>query len=93
MTRYALCLLLLCATSMVNARDVRMHGADGDGGACPETAAAGALVTTASPARHAAPPSSVNRGKAKAPTLFRGGDEDSGSHTPRWHSFLPGMFR
>jgi hypothetical protein len=90
MTRYALCLLLLCTTSMVNARDVRMHGANGDGGACPEAAAV-ALAATTSPVRHV--PSAVNRGKAKAPTLFRGGDEDTGSHTPRWHSFLPGMFR
>jgi len=91
MARYALCLLLLCATSMVNARDVRMHGANGDGGPCPEAAAAAATVTTTSATRHA--PSAVNRGKAKVPTFFRGGDEDTGSHTPRWHSFLPGMFR
>lgn len=91
MTRYAmLCLLLLCAPSMVNAREVRMHGANGDGGACPEATAA-AAVTTTSATRHA--PSAVNRGKTKVPTFFRGGDEDTGSHTPRWHSFLPGMFR
>lgn len=89
MTRYALCLLLLCVSSMVNARDVRMHGANGDGGACAEPAAA-PVVTSASMARHAP---AVNRGKTKAPTLFRGGDDEIGPHTPRWHSFLPGMFR
>ena len=90
MLRYALFVLLLGATSLVDARDVRMHGANGDGGACPE--AAGALVVPVNPARHAPP--AVNRGKAKAPTLFRaGGDEDNGPHAPRWHSFLPGMFR
>lgn len=92
MTRYALCLLLLFATSMVNARDVRMHGANGDGGACPEAPAVATLGAATIPARHAAPTSALSRGKAKAPTPFRG-DEDTGSHTPRWHSFLPGMFR
>jgi hypothetical protein len=32
-------------------------------------------------------------GKAKAPTAFRSGDDDNSFHAPRWHSFLPGMFR
>lgn len=89
MTRYALCLLLLCASSTVTARDARMHGANGDGGACPDAVAnPAAPTTTTKPA-----PVAVNRGKAKAPTTFRGGGDDSGSRTPRWHSFLPGMFR
>ena len=91
MLRYALFVLLLGVTFLVNARDVRMHGANGDGGACPE-AAADASVGSANAVRHVPP--AVNRGKAKAPTLFRpGGDEDNGPHAPRWHSFLPGMFR
>lgn len=89
MTRYAVCLLLLFASSMVAARDVRMHGANGDGGDCP--AAAAAPNATAGTAKHAMPV--VNRGKTRAPTFFRGGDEEIGTHTPRWHSFLPGMFR
>ena len=90
MTRYALCLLLLCSSAMVSARDVRMHGANGDGGACsePASAPAGAVTTAAKPATTPA-----SHAKVKAPTLFRGGDDDSTPHTPRWHSFLPGMFR
>ena len=88
MNRIALCLLLLCASSLANARDVRLHGPNGDGGSCPEAtavAAAGPAATKHAPA--------VNRGKARAPTTFRAGGDDNGTRTPRWHSFLPGMFR
>jgi hypothetical protein len=91
MNRFVFCLLLLCISSIVSARDVRLHGANGDGGACPDAARASVLPETTSPAKPA--PTTV-RGKAKAPILFRaGGDDDIGPHTPRWHSFLPGMFR
>jgi hypothetical protein len=92
MNRYAACLLLLCASSMVSARDVRMHGANGDGGACPDAAAATATPAPTTPTK--ATQGGVSRGKVKAPILFRGSsDDDIGPHTPRWHSFLPGMFR
>ena len=87
MNRYALCLLLLSLSAFADARDVRMHGANGDGGA--ESNVAPAPVPA--PARPAASPAS--HVKAKTPPLFRGGDEDTGPHAPRWHSFLPGMFR
>jgi hypothetical protein len=91
MNRYVLCLLLLCISSIASARDVRLHGANGDGGACPE--AAPASVTPATTAAKPTP-TPLSRGKAKTPVLFRGGgDDDIGPHTPRWHSFLPGMFR
>lgn len=92
MNRFALCLLLLCASFVVTARDVRMHGANGDGGGgCSDEAAAPADTST--PAKHV--PVAANRGKAKAPTSFRGsgGGSDDAPHAPRWHSFLPGMFR
>lgn len=91
MNRYAVvCLLLLCVSSIVSARDVRMHGANGDGGACTEPApAATAAAQTAT--RQA--PGMLLHSKVKTPPLFRGGDDDIGPHTPRWHSFLPGMFR
>jgi hypothetical protein len=91
MNRYVLCLLLLCISSIVSARDVRLHGPNGDGGACPD-----ATPVTAVPATAATKPTPATpgRSKAKAPILFRaGGDDDIGPHTPRWHSFLPGMFR
>lgn len=92
MNRYVLCLLLLCISAAANARDVRLHGANGDGGACPDATPA-TVVPVATPAAKSAP-AVLGRGKAKAPILFRGGgDDDSAPHTPRWHSFLPGMFR
>jgi hypothetical protein len=89
MFRYALLVLLLCcASSLSLARDVQLHGANGEGGSevCPEQAAPPATIKRAAPA---------SRGKAKAPASLRGGggDDDVGPHTPRWHSFLPGMFR
>lgn len=88
MSRYAICLLLLCTSAIVSARDVRMHGANGDGGACAEPAAA-VTVVAAKPTTTTA----TSHAKIKAPPLFRGGDDDSATHMPRWHSFLPGMFR
>lgn len=91
MIRSAFCLFLLCASAMVSARDVRMHSANGDGGGCAEPASAPAapISMSAKPATTAA----TSHAKSKAPPLFRGGDDDSTPHMPRWHSFLPGMFR
>jgi hypothetical protein len=88
MFRYAFLMLLLCCASSISmARDVQLHGANGDGGSdvCPEQA------TPASTSKRAP----VTRtGKAKAPASLRGGDSsDAGVRAPRWHSFLPGMFR
>jgi hypothetical protein len=90
MIRYAFCLFLLCSSAMVSARDVRMHGANGDGGACAEPASA-----TPGPATSAARPATTASSHATVtpPRVFRGGDDDSAPHMPRWHSFLPGMFR
>jgi len=88
MSRYALCLLLLSLSAFADARDVRMHGANGDGGsdACP-------VAATPAPAPAKQTSTATLHAKAKTPPLFRGGDDDSGPHAPRWHSFLPGMFR
>ena len=87
MCRYGLLVLLCCASSLSLAREVQMHGANGDGGGdvCPDQAAAHPAV------KHPAP---ASRAKTKLPVSVRGGDSDDiGPHTPRWHSFLPGMFR
>lgn len=91
MYRYVILVLLLCCASSVSmARDVQLHGANGDGGSdvCPEQAA----TTAAAATRRTTP---ANRGgKAKAPASLRSGDsDDAGVRVPRWHSFLPGMFR
>jgi len=91
MFRYAFLMLLLCSASSISlARDVQLHGANGDGGSdtCPEQAAAAAAAT---PRRTA---TTSRGGKAKAPASLRSGDgDDAGVRVPRWHSFLPGMFR
>jgi hypothetical protein len=88
MNRLALCLLLLALSPVASARDVRMHGPNGDGGACNDPPAT--PVIAPAPAKHL--PVALH-GKVKTPPLFRGGDDDSSAHAPRWHSFLPGMFR
>ncbi len=90
MTRYACCVLLLLACFTASARDVRMHGANGDGGACPDAVGTPSLIAATPATRHAPV---ITHGKSKAPPSFRGSDDDGVPHMPRWHSFLPGMFR
>ena len=91
MTRLASSLLLLCLCTGAYARDIRMHGPNGDGGSCTdESSAPLAALVPAKPIPAAIP----RAGKPKAPTALRsGGDDSTGMHAPRWHSFLPGMFR
>ena len=92
MNRFAVCLILLFASWMASARDVRMHGANGDGGDCPDATAAAPAAASSSAAKPA--PVTIAHGKVKAPPMFHGGgDDDTLPHMPRWHSFLPGMFR
>jgi hypothetical protein len=91
MNRTITCLLLLCASAMAGAHEVRMHGPNGDGGSCPDPKEVPAAVVA--PAAKSSV-SAVGHAKAKAPPAFRAGaDDDSSTHMPRWHSFLPGMFR
>lgn len=91
LSRTLLCLLLLGASSMaMAARGPSMHGPNDDGGGCPDatptTAAATAAVKSVAPV--------ASHLKAKPVIGLRGGGSDVGtSHAPRWHSFLPGMFR
>jgi hypothetical protein len=69
-----------------------MHGPNGDGGgSCSDESSA--PLASLVPAK--ATPAPIPRaGKPKAPTALRsGGDDSTGMHAPRWHSFLPGMFR
>jgi hypothetical protein len=93
MPRLALCLLLLCFAAGAHARDIPLHGPNGDGGSCSDEANAPLAAQT--PAAKAAP-AAASRNKSRTPTTLRssgGGGDDSGLHAPRWHSFLPGMFR
>lgn len=89
--RLLFCLLLLGASSVAMARDVRLQGANGDGGGdCPANGA-GAEVepdVTRPVSKAAASPAR----KAKSVPSVRGNDPGA-VRAPRWHSFLPGMFR
>ena len=93
LSRIAFCLLLGASSTALAAREVRLHGPNGDGGGCTDAATATTTTTTAAP--KAAVPA-ASHVKAKPVITVRGGGSDDGigiSHAPRWHSFLPGMFR
>lgn len=93
MYRFPLCLLLLCASATASAREARLLGADGNGGSCPEIAAAVAEAEADMPStRPRAAAANASRGKTAKPSGARGSDGQR-VQTPRWHSFLPGMFR
>lgn len=85
-TRLALCLLLTFASYSAGARDVRQAGANGDGGVCPEELPASVDETAPASAGSKRAPA------VKSAPAARGGDNQS-TRPPRWHSFLPGMFR
>lgn len=69
-----------------SARDVRLHGPNGDGGSCPD-----AIEESQAPAPAPKRAQAGTRDKAKsAPMMRSAGDSAT---RPRWHSFLPGMFR
>ena len=101
MSRSLIAVLLTCACatamSAAHARDVERLSAGDSAGGCPAEVAAAkaeaedesedkkALIRSAKPA--AAP--------VRTKPTVRGSDAASGSRlqAPRWHSFLPGMFR
>jgi len=87
MSRLLVCLLMVFACLPVLAREVRLQSANGDGGTCPE-ATAEAVVQPRNKGKRAA---IATPDKAK-PSTYRGDDGNS-VRTPRWHSFVPGMFR
>lgn len=77
--------LLLCLAVPAEARDARMAAEDADGTAC-SADYAGSSTPEADPVR------TGRRPAADKPATSRGADADA-SRPPRWHSFLPGMFR
>jgi hypothetical protein len=91
MIRPCLALLLICACAGVSAREVRLQSPNGETGTCPQAEAAPATdvkhIRAAGPARKPA-------GKPTRAQGGGGGDDASiRNQGPRWHSFLPGMFR
>lgn len=87
MRRTVVCLLIAIASTSVAAREAKLSAADG--GSCPNQ---DTRLTTGRSADHdAATPAPARETKATTP----GGDEEAGPRlqSPRWHRFLPGMFR
>ena len=86
---------LLCASGQVLAMESRQMGPDGSG-SCPEsTTASNDAADDADNDAAATPARRTTTQKAKPTPTARGGGSTGGqrSSAPRWHSFLPGMFR
>lgn len=87
MTRMLVLTLLLCTALPVAAHEVRMLSPNG-GGDCPMVQDDDAEAADDKVAGKRAGAAT----KAKAPAR-RGADGEATVRPPRWHSFLPGMFR
>ncbi|MDQ3495509.1 MAG: hypothetical protein M3485_08345 [Pseudomonadota bacterium] len=87
--RLAACLLLFCACLPAAAREVRLSGANSDGGSCPDQIAAVVEEAQAVRGSKTALPATAPEKAASA----RGAEAQNAVRPPRWHSFLPGMFR
>ncbi len=87
--RALLVLTLLSLALPAEAREARMGGPGGDGSAC-STDYASSAGPDVDPVRAA------RRPESDKPAIPRGtgtGADADASRPPRWHSFLPGMFR
>ena len=78
-------MILLSLAIPAEAREVRLAGPGGDGSTC-STDYATSAAPDVDPARAA------RRTETDKPVTSRGADSDA-TRPPRWHSFLPGMFR
>jgi hypothetical protein len=88
MRRIAVCLLIALASASVAARESKLS--DADGGSCPtRTQTAATRSPDRDPSSMAMP---VKKAKSSLPSSG-GGGEDVRLQSPRWHRFLPGMFR
>ena len=92
-TSILLSIALLCASGQLLATESRQMDADGSA-SCPETTAASNDVADEVDADAAAAPARRTQKTKPAPTPRASNGGGGGSRsTPRWHSFLPGMFR
>ena len=90
----SLLLMVVSAAAAAGTRDVRMHGPNGDGGGDCIAADATATEPAAVAAKPGKPPAKAPATRIKPIVPVRsGGADDNSVHAPRWHSFLPGMFR
>jgi hypothetical protein len=90
MRRIAVFLLIALTSASVAARESKLS--DADGGSCPtRTQTAVTRAPDRDPASMALP---VKRNKTVVPAgSTGGGGDDVRLPSPRWHRFLPGMFR
>lgn len=86
MRRISLCLLIALASATVAARESKLS--DANGGSCPSQETRSSAVRTRDPAPMAVP---IKKTKASLPSNSVG--DEVRLQSPRWHRFLPGMFR
>lgn len=86
MFRICLCLLIALTSAGVAARDIKLSSANG--GSCPDSVAEDRESARASVRK--APPARETRAK---PAVHGDAIGNGRLQSPRWHSFLPGMFR
>ena len=86
MNRIFLCLLICFASAAVTARDFKMSSANS--GSCPDSVAE--KTSSAASARKAPVPARETRAK---PSVHGDAIGNGRLQSPRWHSYLPGMFR
>jgi len=84
----------LSAAAAATTREVALHGPNGDGGGECDTADAPATTAVvAADSKAAKPPKKAPPATRIKPIVPVRSGGDDGVHAPRWHSFLPGMFR
>jgi hypothetical protein len=88
MLRTCICLLIAFASATVAAREIKLSNANS--GSCPESMAA--MAVGKDPARPV-PRTVVPVRDSKAKPGMHGDANNVRQQSPRWHSFLPGMFR
>ena len=86
MNRICLCLLICFASAAVTARDFKMSSANG--GSCPDSVAEKSSATAG--ARKPSVPARETRAK---PSVHGDAIGNGRLQSPRWHSYLPGLFR
>ena len=86
MFRICLCLLIVVASSTSAAREIKLSSANS--GSCPEESSIAREQSRAT--QRATPP--AREAKAK-PSMHSDAGSSGRMQSPRWHSFLPGMFR
>lgn len=85
MLRICLCLLIASTSAGVAARDFKMSSANG--GSCPDS------VADKEPARAGVRKEPPARESKARPGLHSDSAGNGRLQSPRWHSFVPGMFR